>query len=236
LDPSAVSRLLNGVRRVRSDEIAALAAFLDVPPDHLLERLSGPLPGRAAGRRGQGRSGDAGRPRGLYNQGEHQPMPLGEHVTAPADDALEILPFPRSQSVSRLPDLPIFGVAVGGDEGFFEMNGRPIDYTRRPMQLEHVTDGYAVYVNGSSMEPRYFPGELVYVHPLRPVTARCFVVVQLRPSDAGAAPRGFVKQFLRRSRDRLVLHQFNPEKDIEIDAADIIHVHRIIISGEGSAF
>jgi phage repressor protein C with HTH and peptisase S24 domain len=43
-----------------------------------------------------------------------------------------------------------------------------------------------------------------------------------------------IKQFLRRSDDQIVLHQFNPAKDIRLAAKDVKHVYRIIGSGEGS--
>jgi phage repressor protein C with HTH and peptisase S24 domain len=43
-----------------------------------------------------------------------------------------------------------------------------------------------------------------------------------------------IKQFLRRSDDQVVLHQFNPAKDLKLAAKDIKNIYRIVAAGEGS--
>ncbi len=128
-------------------------------------------------------------------------------------------------------DLPVLGVAVGGDDAFFELNGEVHEYVERPTQLEEVRNAYALYVVGSSMEPRYFEGEIVYVNPNRPVSRGCFVVVELQSADQGGAT-GMLKQFLGRSASKITLRQFNPTKTLKFPLARVRHCHRIVQSGE----
>ena len=104
--------------------------------------------------------------------------------------------------------------------------------TSRPPNLAGAALAYAVYVVGDSMEPRYHSGELVYVHPGRPVDVGAYVLVQVKPKEDGDAPRAVVKRLLRRSATKVTLEQFNPKKTIELKTSDILSMHRVVGSGE----
>jgi SOS-response transcriptional repressor LexA len=125
-------------------------------------------------------------------------------------------------------DLPVMGAVRGGSTGFYFNDGDPKEYVERPTSLAGSTNAFALYVDGDSMEPRYFAGEVLFVNPNRPLTKNCFVAVELTDG------RGLIKQFLRRNDDQVVLHQFNPVKDIKLAAKDIKNIYRIIAAGESS--
>jgi phage repressor protein C with HTH and peptisase S24 domain len=127
--------------------------------------------------------------------------------------------------------LPILGTAEGGPDGLLAWNGDVIDHIARPPSLGGAKDAYALYVTGTSMEPRYRQGELIYVHPGRPAVPGAFVVVQFS-RDGTPMPAALVKQFVRRDDKHLVLHQLNPAKDLKIPAAQILCVHRIVGTSE----
>ncbi|MEP0323264.1 S24 family peptidase [Bauldia litoralis] len=129
--------------------------------------------------------------------------------------------------------IPIFGQAVAGEDGVFEFSGEPVDHLPAPTALAGVSDAYGVYVQGDSMEPRYFAGEIVYVHPRRPPTRGCFVVVQLRPEADGGSPPAYVKRFMSWGSRELVLEQFNPAKELRFTSDRVLAVHRIVMSGDG---
>ena len=131
-------------------------------------------------------------------------------------------------------DLRVLGMAECGPDGWSLWNGEVIEMTSRPPNLAGAALAYAVYVVGSSMEPRYHSGELVYVHPGRPVDVGAYVLVQVKPkaADAGEAPRAVVKRLVRRSATRVTLEQFNPKKTIELKTSDILSMHRVVGSGE----
>jgi phage repressor protein C with HTH and peptisase S24 domain len=132
-------------------------------------------------------------------------------------------------------DLPVVGTAVAGADGMFLMNGQIHDYIERPPSLQGVAGAYAVYVADRSMEPRYFAGETLHVHPGRPIPQgdNSFVVVQLKPEVEGEAPKALVKQFIRRTATRLMLRQYNPPADLEFDTDAVASVHLIIWAGRG---
>jgi phage repressor protein C with HTH and peptisase S24 domain len=128
--------------------------------------------------------------------------------------------------------LPVLGLAECGPDGWALWNGEVVDYVARPSNLVGVPSAYAVFVVGSSMEPRYFPGELVQIHPGRPITIGSFVLVQLKPKQDGEAPRAVIKRLARRTGNKIVLEQYNPKKSFELKADDVVSIHRVVASGE----
>lgn len=128
--------------------------------------------------------------------------------------------------------IPVMGVGEGGGEGKSLWNGEIVDYVSRPPALSGAPNGYATYVTGTSMEPRYHPGELIYVHPGKPVTAGAYVLVQLKPPAEGEPPLALIKRLAKKTARGIVLEQFNPPKQFEIPARDVVSVHRIVGSGE----
>lgn len=147
-----------------------------------------------------------------------------ETGTAPANAIYSAERWPR--------DLRVLGMAECGPDGWSLWNGEVIEMTSRPPNLAGAALAYAVYVVGDSMEPRYHSGELVYVHPGRPVDVGAYVLVQVKPKDDGDAPRAVVKRLLRRSATKVTLEQFNPKKTIELKSSDVLSMHRVVGSGE----
>jgi phage repressor protein C with HTH and peptisase S24 domain len=136
---------------------------------------------------------------------------------------------PQPPHVPVMPrDLPVMGTVKGGEEGFYFNEGEPKEYIVRPPALTGVSNAFALYVHGESMEPRYYAGEVLYVNPNRPLAKGCFVAVEMTND------RGLIKQFIRRSDDLLVLAQFNPPKEIRLPMAEVKRIYRITGSGEST--
>jgi SOS-response transcriptional repressor LexA len=150
---------------------------------------------------------------------------VGPGQPLPRLAGLEAAPPPSPPVAPR--DLPVMGAVKGGSEGFYFNEGEPKEYVLRPAALAGAANGFALYVDGDSMEPRYFAGELVYVNPNRPLTKGCFVAVEMKDGQ------GFIKQFVKRSDEQLVLRQFNPPKDLRLHTRDVKQVYRITGSAEG---
>lgn len=127
--------------------------------------------------------------------------------------------------------VPVFGQAIGGARGEFVLNGNKIDDILAPPALRGVRDAYAVYVSGESMEPRYFAGEVLFINPRLPVRRGDFVVAQIA-QDEHSPPLAFVKRFVGKN-ETLKLEQFNPPEILEFDSADVVSVHKVVMSGEG---
>ena len=133
-----------------------------------------------------------------------------------------------------LPDpvfkIPVYGQAVGGIDGEFVMNGDRLEDVFAPPVLSSVSEAYAVYVAGESMEPRYFDGEIVFVNPLKRVRRGDFVVAQIQAEEHG--PKlAYVKRFVRWNAQVLVLSQYNPEKELHFAANQVVSVHLVVMGG-----
>ena len=143
---------------------------------------------------------------------------------------LDLLDLPATGSMAR--DVPVRGVAVGGEEGCFEFNGEVVDYVLRPPGIERARSVFAIYVLGDSMAPRYEEGDLVFVHPGRPPVNGCDVLIELA-GDHGAPGACFIKRLVARRPTKLVLQQFNPPRsDIEIPLARLRVLYRILTPAE----
>src|SRR5215472_5016009 len=133
--------------------------------------------------------------------------------------------------------IPVFGHAVGGKDGEFVLAGNKVSEVPAPHGLEYVSDAYAIYVVGDSMEPRYFAGETVFVNPRLPISRGAFVVAQITvvaqiSGGQEAVPRAYVKRFVSQDTKRLRLEQFNPKKVLEFPTSTVVSIHRIVMSGE----
>ena len=130
-------------------------------------------------------------------------------------------------------DLPIRGTAAcsSGDGAFqFETTsgyGTAVDWARRPPVLANVPDAYALYMSGDSMEPKYEHGDLVMVHPTRPVKPGdiCIVVMKDGPDEPEYA---YCKRFLRRHAGVVTVEQFNPRMTRDFPADRVVTLHRVL--------
>jgi phage repressor protein C with HTH and peptisase S24 domain len=122
------------------------------------------------------------------------------------------------------PDLPVRGSAKGGKSGVVALpvDQQPVDWTYRPPQLVGVRDAFAVFAYGDSMVPMYQHGQTLWIHPHMPVGPGNGVLVVKTNDEA------FVKQFVRWSKDQLVLQQYGPKKQIKMPSAEIRHVYRVL--------
>jgi len=107
-----------------------------------------------------------------------------------------------------------------------------VDYFDRPPSFADAPNGYAIAVAGTSMEPRYHPGEMIYVHPDRLVTVGSYVLVQVRTKTEGGPAQALIKRLAEKTGTRIVLEQFNPVRLFDIALNDVISMHRIVGSGE----
>lgn len=156
---------------------------------------------------------------------------LREHPRS-VPKTLRAEPSPISRNSYESNDrLKVLGMAECGPDGWSLWNGDVIDMVDRPANLRGVPGAYAVYVVGASMEPRYHPGELVHIHPGKPLTIGAYVLVQRRPKD-GDTPAAVIKRLIKRTGTKIVLEQFNPQKTFDIRLDDIVSIHRVVGSGE----
>ena len=119
--------------------------------------------------------------------------------------------------------IPLYGRAAAGNGAV--VISEPIDYVSRPNSLQNVDDCYAVMVVGDSMEPRFYEGEIVTVHPYRPVRVNDYCVVQYQKNNECLA---VCKRFVASNLTFIKLSQHNPSKIIEISAENVTAIHFIM--------
>lgn len=119
--------------------------------------------------------------------------------------------------------IKLYGFASpSGDRTIIRAADTPFPYEEieRPVHLMGVKDAFSLRVYGDSMEPRYFHGEIVYVRPTYPAKDQDCVVI-LKDGTA------YVKKFLRTTKGKVVLSQYNPVKEIEHDLKEIDQIYSI---------
>lgn len=139
-------------------------------------------------------------------------------------------------------DLPVFGTSLGAPRDFNGIaieqimlnSGNVIDHIQRPAILHGKDYAYALYVQGSSMDPRFEDGDTIYVTDSRrakPPRIGEDVVVYIRDldEDDGATATGvLVKRLVRRTAQYVELQQFTPAETFRIPADMVLRMDRVL--------
>lgn len=140
--------------------------------------------------------------------------------------------------------IPVLGTAYC-DDLVLEDEGDTVEIERVMLETDHVVqmvarppalwnapDAYAIYHHGSSMEPRYFQGELSIVNPRRPPGPGDFVIVQLNDGESDDIVTVLAKQLIRVAANHVELRQFNPDLTFRIPRTRVARLHRICETAE----
>lgn len=158
------------------------------------------------------------------------PAPTATTKPIASDVRSAELPLPGRSEMPK--DVPVLGTAAGSHlRGAFQLSSDPIDYVRRPPALVGTKDIYSLYVEGSSMEPQFWPGDLVYIHPHKPARIGDAVVVQCRNGTEGTL-EATIGIYLRRTAEVLVIRKHNPPAEVEIKRDIILAHHKVLTLNE----
>ena len=234
LGADAIRSILRGKSQYpRTDTLAKLAPVLQTSLEYL-STGNGPAEVVNTGDGGKGIPPDSEKP-GVSATDPGQSAQSYREGAAIGGDRTPVDPlkmYPAPEFGAR--DLPVRGVAAAGTDALFITNGEPHDWLLRPAVLVGVSEAYAVIAAGTSMEPRYFDGEVVFVHPGRRVAPgpRTFVVVQFHPSEEGEAPLALIKKYERQTASELILSQYNPPQELRFPIETVKSIHLIVNPGE----
>lgn len=134
-------------------------------------------------------------------------------------------PQQRKAERTRLPDIPILGLAAGSAIGSFQMLPSVLGYVARPPALAFVDDAYALYVENESMAPMFGPGGLIFAHPHKPTKKDDAVIIQVKKPDG--TTESFIKILVRRTAEWIIARQLNPEAEIRFKADTVTAVHKV---------
>ncbi|WP_408884471.1 XRE family transcriptional regulator [Komagataeibacter xylinus] len=149
---------------------------------------------------------------------------------APSDDTIgrKIVSI-ESPRVALPLHVPVYGTAAcsSGDGAFLLLSGEVVDRAPLAPGIQHRKEVYGLYIEGDSMEPWKRPGQLVYVDPVRAPSKRDRVVVVIRDDKRGIN-HAYIKEYVKKTDDHLVVIQYNPPKTIEWSISDVVSCHRIL--------
>lgn len=98
---------------------------------------------------------------------------------------------------------------------------------QRPMSLWSVHDAYAIEFHGSSMERRYYQGDIGIVDPRRPPSPGQVGLFQLSDGTRTGVVTALAKELVRATNSYVELLQYNPELTFRIPRDQVVHMHRI---------
>jgi phage repressor protein C with HTH and peptisase S24 domain len=210
-----VGSYMRGERLASIEACIALAKALDVSPMWLYSGKSGGDIDNLV--RGQKRTAD-------YSVNQDNKMTGNANLLIGSDYQQSTTPIHSGRRI------PLYSSALAGPGGSISIGATIMERIEAPSQLADVADAYAVRVAGESMEPRYFPGEIVYVHPTMTIRRGDFVVAQISENGAEGGIQAYVKRFVSIDDSKLVLEQYNPSKTIKFPRDNFMQTHRIIAS------
>ncbi|BAE50735.1 LexA family transcriptional regulator [Paramagnetospirillum magneticum] len=143
-----------------------------------------------------------------------------------AGNPLQFIHKLMHQPTTPSPQIPIRAVGRAGPAQEAFIGDGPVDWTERPAFLRGV-DAYGVYVAGTSMVPRYRPGQLVFVDPHRPpVNGQGVVVVRY---DNAVLIKEFVGYGLDHDEDVVILREYAPvDREFAVFGSEITAIHVIV--------
>lgn len=167
-------------------------------------------------------------------------------LTGALDTNATVLRYEGAADVVLPRNIPIFGTALGAPRDF---DGKSVEqtmlntdqiigYLPRPTVLNGHDHVYGLYVQGSSMYPRFSDGDTIFVQNSlrgRPPRIGDDVVIYLRDMDVDdgeTAAAVLVKRLVRRSASWCELEQFSPAMNFRIEADRVLRVDRVIPWGE----
>lgn len=174
-------------------------------------------------------------------QTEHLPVTSETDLVPPESGAV---PTPLLRGVVReanvdLPgrmqmpnDVPVYGTAAGSlAKGAFQFEGGVIEFVRRPPALIGSKVIYALYVEGDSMAPEHNPGDLRFVHTMKPPKAGDSVIVQVQNHDRDDV-EAYIGRYMRMTGTTLYLGKLNPEATVQLNRTYVKAIHKVLTVNE----
>lgn len=106
----------------------------------------------------------------------------------------------------------------------------------RPPALHGAKDAYAIYFHGSSMEDRFFQGEIGIAVTNPPPGPGDFVVAQINDGNGDDIAHVLVKRLCRITSTYVEFEQLNPRLTFRLDRRRVTRMHRIVMSGDPAMF
>jgi transcriptional regulator with XRE-family HTH domain len=151
--------------------------------------------------------------------------------------ALDELPRTKGQPIHFVPGeqviipgreqlLPVYAGAAGGD-GKLIIGSEIVDAVEMPADLRTVKGAYGIMVDGVSMEPEFWSGDIAYINPiLRPMRGQPHIFYHTPP--LGEEAEGIIKRLNGWNDREWDLQQWNPAKSFKESRKIWPIAHRVV--------
>lgn len=123
-------------------------------------------------------------------------------------------------------DVPVYKTTPTPDGTSALITAEISDLAERPPGIVGATGVYAVFARGESMSPKYDHGDIVYIHPDRPIMAGGYVLVGYKDS------RVIIRRLISRGDSVVVLRRLNPLRDERHTPDSFEFIHHILSLNE----
>lgn len=123
-------------------------------------------------------------------------------------------------------DVPVYKTLQPDDTADAVMSSEISDLAERPPGITGAVGVYAIFVHGDSMAPRYEHGEVVYIHPDRPIRDGSYVLAGYGDN------RILLRRLISRSDTVVVLQRLNPLRDERHAPESLTFMHHILSLNE----
>ena len=121
--------------------------------------------------------------------------------------------------------VPVFGIEQKDGGGILLDHDKPVDWVSRHPSQNGLDGAFAFYIFADDMQPRYFPGELVYLHPGRPPARNRDCLIKFNDGQA------LVRTFLQRDGQNIVVRQYNLPNDTTISMDGVEAIYSVLGRG-----
>ncbi len=150
--------------------------------------------------------------------GENEP----EQVPSPQ-------PHPPKSNTTFM--FPVHGSLRGGSEDYLKASDECIDRVTAPPSLVDIKGAYAIYMPGTSMEPRYHEGETLFVNPKKLPRPGEYAAILHTDQPATSSPIWQIGRYERMDAGSRIFSRYNGE-ELCIPVDKIRAMHKIVATGE----
>lgn len=119
--------------------------------------------------------------------------------------------------------VPLLAVASPSGD-FMPILPHPVGHVHTIPALEHITGAYAFTIPNGSNEPRYLPGETIFVSPVATPRIGDFVFLRLKNGKGGPT------QLVGMTSDKISVRALKAKKSMSFSMSEVETLHRIVAS------
>ncbi len=118
--------------------------------------------------------------------------------------------------------VPVYKTEIDDDQNHILLKDNIADWVPRHPFQQGIIQAFAIYVYNNKMEPRYFNGELIYIHPGRPLKNNHDCLIELNSGNIQ------INRIISESDYEISIQEFNPNKVYSINKSEIKSIYPII--------